>query len=187
MDERRGRPLLLIDIAVPRDIDPACARPRRREPVRHRRPPGGDRRSTSRRARRRPRGRTRSSRRRSAASRAGSGQLDALPTVAALHERGESIVEQVLAENAGRWEAASSRDLAARRSDARGPLPRACCTSPTIRLRSLGERAAATPAWRSCASCSACRDDSRRPSAQQQDDEPAVRTGARPPPRAAQR
>ena len=40
------------------------------------------------------------------------GQLDVRPTVAALREHGHAIVEQVLAENAGRWESASARDLA---------------------------------------------------------------------------
>ncbi len=31
-------------------------------------------------------------------------QIDALPTVAALRERGDAIVEQVLAKNSDRWE-----------------------------------------------------------------------------------
>ena len=35
------------------------------------------------------------------------GQLDVRPTIAALRERGDEIVERVLAENAGRWETAS--------------------------------------------------------------------------------
>ena len=39
MEARGGRPLLLIDIAVPRDIDPAVADARGRLPRRHRRPP----------------------------------------------------------------------------------------------------------------------------------------------------
>ena len=43
MRERAGRPMLLIDLAVPRDIDAACAEPRRHLPVRHRRPAGGGR------------------------------------------------------------------------------------------------------------------------------------------------
>ena len=40
------------------------------------------------------------------------GQLEALPTVTALREHGNVIVDRVLAENAGRWESASTRDLA---------------------------------------------------------------------------
>ncbi len=44
MSEREGRrALLLIDIAVPRDIDPGCAEHRGRHAVRHRRPAGGRR------------------------------------------------------------------------------------------------------------------------------------------------
>ena len=37
---RAGRPLLIVDIAVPRDVDPAVGRPRRRDPARHGRPAG---------------------------------------------------------------------------------------------------------------------------------------------------
>ena len=65
------------------------------------------------------------------------GQLDALPTVAALHERAENIVEQVLAENTGRWEAASSRDIARVEAMTRAVAAR-LLHEPTIRLRSLG-------------------------------------------------
>ena len=55
-------------------------------------------------------------------------QLDVMPTIAALREHGAEIVDQVLAENAGRWETrrrATSR--ASRRSRARSCS--ACCTS----------------------------------------------------------
>ena len=65
------------------------------------------------------------------------GQLDALPTVAALHERAEDIVEQVLAENTGRWEAASPRDIARVEAIARAVAAR-LLHEPTIRLRTLG-------------------------------------------------
>ena len=43
MQERGGRPMLLIDLAVPRDIDAACAELSGDRPARHRRPPGGRR------------------------------------------------------------------------------------------------------------------------------------------------
>ncbi len=136
MDERRGRALLLIDIAVPRDIDPACRdldgvslydiddlqavidlnlssraeeTPRAMEIVEE---------EIRRFAR-------------------WMGQLDALPTVAALHERAENIVAQVLAENTGRWEAASQRDIARVEAMARAVAAR-LLHEPTIRLRSLG-------------------------------------------------
>ena len=39
------------------------------------------------------------------------GQLETLPTVSALREHGDALVEQILAENEGRWESASERDL----------------------------------------------------------------------------
>ena len=79
-----------------------------------------------------------SSRRRSSASRAGSAQLDVMPTVAALREHGAEIVDQVLAENAGRWETASPRDLARVEAVARAVMQR-LLHEPTIRLKALQE------------------------------------------------
>jgi glutamyl-tRNA reductase len=64
------------------------------------------------------------------------GQLDVRPTIAALRERGDSIVEQVLEENAGRWESASPRDLARVEALARAVMGR-LLHEPTIRLKSL--------------------------------------------------
>ena len=40
MAARDGRPLLIVDIAMPRDVEPAVARARRRRPARHGRHPG---------------------------------------------------------------------------------------------------------------------------------------------------
>jgi glutamyl-tRNA reductase len=136
MAERRGRPLLLIDIAVPRDVESACAEledvtlydiddlqavvarnlssredqaPRAMEIVEQ---------EIHRFAR-------------------WLGQLDVLPTVSALREHGNAIVEQVLAENSGRWESASPRDVARVEAIARAIMSR-LLHEPTIRLRSLG-------------------------------------------------
>jgi glutamyl-tRNA reductase len=136
MAQRGGRPLLLIDIAVPRDIDPACGElegvtlydiddlqavaarnidtraaeaPQALEIVEE---------EIHRFAR-------------------WLGQLDAMPTVATLREHGNTIVQQVLAENAGRWETASDRDLARIEAVARAVMGR-LLHEPTIRLRSLG-------------------------------------------------
>jgi glutamyl-tRNA reductase len=136
MAQRERRPLLLIDIAVPRDIDPGCAElegvtlydiddlqavvasnlssraeeaPRAQEIVEE---------EIHRFAR-------------------WLGQLDALPTVSALREHGDAIVEQVLAENAGRWDTASARDIARIEAVARAVMSR-LLHEPTIRLRSLG-------------------------------------------------
>jgi glutamyl-tRNA reductase len=137
MRERRGRSLLLIDIAVPRDIDPACADlegvslydiddlqavvarnistrtaevPRAEEIVEE---------EIHRFAR-------------------WLGQLDALPTVSALREHGDAIVAQVLAENSARWEGASRADLARVEAIAHAVMSR-LLHEPTVRLRSLSE------------------------------------------------
>jgi glutamyl-tRNA reductase len=137
MGERPERPLLLIDIAVPRDVEADCAEldgvslydiddlqavlarnistresetPRAQEIVEE---------EIHRFAR-------------------WLGQVEALPTVSALREHGNAIVEQVLAENAGRWEAASPRDLARIEAVARAVMTR-LLHEPTIRLRSLSE------------------------------------------------
>jgi glutamyl-tRNA reductase len=137
MRERDGRPLLLIDIAVPRDVEAACAElegvslydiddlqavvarnistregelPRAEEIVEE---------EIHRFAR-------------------WLGQLETLPTVSALREHGNELVEQVLAENSGRWESASPRDLARIEAVARAVMSR-LLHEPTIRLRSLSE------------------------------------------------
>ena len=137
MAEREGRPLLLIDIAVPRDIDAGCGElegvtlydiddlqavvarnldtraseiPRAQEIVEE---------EIQRFAR-------------------WLGQLNVLPTVSALRKHGTALVEQVLAENAGRWESASPRDLARVEAVARAVMSR-LLHEPTIRLRSLSE------------------------------------------------
>ena len=137
MRERGGRSLLLIDIAVPRDVDAACGQldgvtlydiddlqavvarnlstragevPRAEEIVEE---------EIHRFAR-------------------WLGQLDALPTVSALREHGNALVEQVLAENGERWESASPRDLARIEAIARAVMTR-LLHEPTIRLRSLSE------------------------------------------------
>jgi glutamyl-tRNA reductase len=135
--QRDGRPLLLIDIAVPRDIEPRC----------------GDlegvtlydiddlqevlARNLSTRVEEVPRAEeiVEEEIRRFARW---LGQLEVLPTVSALREHGSAIVEQVLAENAGRWEAASERDLVRVEAIARAVANR-LLHEPTIRLRSLSQ------------------------------------------------
>jgi glutamyl-tRNA reductase len=141
MRERPGRPLLLIDIAVPRDIDPACGDlddvtlydiDDLQSVVSH----------------------TLSSR--SAEAEVAQeiveeeihrfarwmGQQDVLPTVAALREHGRTIVDQVLAENRGRWEGATDRDLARVDAIARAIMQR-LLHEPTIRVRESGHGRAA--------------------------------------------
>jgi glutamyl-tRNA reductase len=135
MREREGTPLLLIDIAVPRDIEAACgelegvtlydiddlqAVVARNRQVRE------DERAQAeavvedeiqRFAR-------------------WMGTLDVMPTITALREHGDTIVEQVLAENEGRWESASPRDRARIEALARSLMAR-LLHEPTIRLKSV--------------------------------------------------
>jgi glutamyl-tRNA reductase len=139
MRARKERPLVLIDIAVPRDIEHACAEL-----------PGvtlydiDDLQAVVART---------SSVRRGERARAEAivedeiqrfarwmGQLEVVPTIAALREHGAALVEQVLAENAGRWEGASPRDLARVEAIARAVMQR-LLHEPTIRLKSLEETA----------------------------------------------
>jgi glutamyl-tRNA reductase len=135
MRARDRRPLLLIDIAVPRDIDPLCAQLEGvtlrdiddlQAAVTH---------NLSSRAADVPAAEE------IIAAEIGRfaewlGELDVRPTIGRLHERGERIVEAVLEENAGRWESASARDLARVEALARAVVAR-LLHEPTIRLRSL--------------------------------------------------
>jgi glutamyl-tRNA reductase len=109
MSTRDGRPLLLVDIAVPRDIEPAC------------RELAGvslhDIDDVQQIAERNASGRE------AEAPRAESilaaeldrferwhASLEVVPTISALRERGDEIVRRVLAENDGRWETLSEAD-----------------------------------------------------------------------------
>ena len=134
MEERHGRPLLLIDLAVPRDIEHACgALPGvslydvdglQAQVARHR---------TVRRAEaRKAEGLVEEE---IQAFAGWLGQLEVLPTVAALRSRGDAIVEQVLADNAGRWESTSERDLQRIEAVARAVAKR-LLHEPTLRAKS---------------------------------------------------
>lgn len=134
---RDGRPIVLIDIAVPRDIEPACGELRgvtlldiddlqtavqRNMQVRE-----GEREQASiiveaeiqRFAR-------------------WMGQLDVRPTITELRAHGDAIVEQVLDENAGRWESLSPRDRARVEAMARSIMQRVL-HEPTLRLKALAD------------------------------------------------
>ncbi len=134
---RGGRALIMIDIAVPRDIDPRCGELEGvtlydiddlQQVVA---------RNLDTRASEVPRAEqiVEEEIRRFAGW---LGQLEALPTVSALREHGDAIVAQVLAENDGRWESASPRDLVRVEALARSIANR-ILHEPTIRLRSLSE------------------------------------------------
>src|SRR4051794_16691789 len=108
-EQRDSRPLLMIDIAVPRDIDPGVRDlpgvtlydmdDLQRQVSRNL----GSRESEARRAR----VIVREEVERFASWRS---SLDVVPTIAALRERGDRIVEQVLHENSGRWTSLSDGD-----------------------------------------------------------------------------
>lgn len=135
MRDRDGKPLLLIDLAVPRDIDPACADidgvtlrdiddlqavVSRNIEVRESDVPAAERIVAEEIKR----------------FAVWLGSLDVLPAVAALRGHGNEIVETVLAENAGRWESASKADQARAEAIARAVMSR-LLHEPTIRLKSL--------------------------------------------------
>ena len=136
----RDQPLLLIDIAVPRDIDPDCAEidgvtlydmddlqavVARNLGVRESERDAAEaivEDEINRFAR-------------------WLGQLDVLPTIAALRAHGDEIAAQVVAENAGRWESASPRDLARVDAMSRAIVSR-LLHEPTIRLKSSASHGA---------------------------------------------
>ena len=134
---RPERPLLLIDIAVPRDVDPLCAQL------------AGvtlyDIDDLQRVVARNLNVRQAEARRAEAIVEeeiqrfAGwLGSLEAMPTIAALRARGEEVVAGVLAENAGRWESLSARDRARVNALAHTVMNR-LLHEPTVRMKRTGE------------------------------------------------
>jgi glutamyl-tRNA reductase len=136
MRMRNGRPLLLVDLAVPRDIDPQCGElagvtvldmdSLQRSVGRH------------------------MSVRRAEARRAEGiveeeihtfarwlGSLEVLPTLAALRARGDAVVDGLLEENAGRWESLTDRDRERVAALARAVVNR-FLHEPTARVKELG-------------------------------------------------
>jgi glutamyl-tRNA reductase len=140
LEERADRPLLLMDIAVPRDIDPAV-----------RGLPGitlYDMDDLQHAVARNMSGRE------AEATKAGTlieqeverftqwlGSLEVVPTIAALRERGDDIVAQVLRENEHRWDSMSDEDRGRVELMARAVVSR-LLHEPTLRLKeSEGDRA----------------------------------------------
>ena len=140
MAAREGRPLLVIDIAVPRDVESAAAQidgvtvydidDLQRVVARNLEVRAGERTAAD--------AIVEQELQRFATW---MGQLDVSPTIAALREHGQAIVERVLAENAGRWEGLSPRDEARVEAVARSVMQR-LLHEPTIRLKSAGEEGA---------------------------------------------
>jgi glutamyl-tRNA reductase len=136
MEARGGRPLLLIDIAVPRDIDPACGDIEGITLI--------DVDGLNDVLRRNLQGRE------AEAQRAETiveeeldrfavwlASLEVLPTISALRSHAEGIVEKVLAENASRWESASDADLERIEKMARAVVNR-LLHEPTVQLKERG-------------------------------------------------
>jgi glutamyl-tRNA reductase len=135
MRSRQHRPLLLIDLAVPRDIDSDCAgidgvslydiddlqaviaRNRKVRQAEARKAEGIIEEEIQHFA-------------------AWLGSLEILPTLAALRVHAAEIADQVIAENAGKWESASPRDLERVEALARAVVNR-LLHDPTVRLKEL--------------------------------------------------
>ncbi|MEK6326699.1 MAG: glutamyl-tRNA reductase [Actinomycetota bacterium] len=138
MEARHARPLLLIDLAVPRDIHPDC---RQVEGVSLH-----DMDDLQALVERNASGREAEARRAESVLRAELGRFerwlasqDVTPTVASLRERATEIVDRVLAENEPRWESLSEGDRERMQAMARAIASR-LLHKPTLRLkRSSGE------------------------------------------------
>ena len=128
MAERDARPLLLIDLAVPRDIHPSC------------RELGGvtvhDMDDLQALVERNTSGRESEARRAEKILDAEQARFEewlsgqeVTPTVAALRARADEIVERALAENEGRWESLSATPTASGCERWRARSPAGSCTS----------------------------------------------------------
>jgi glutamyl-tRNA reductase len=135
MEARAGRPMLLIDLAVPRDIDASCAditgvslydiddlqaviaRNRRVRQVEARKAEGIIEEEIQHFA-------------------AWLGSLEVLPTLSALRAYATDIAEQVVRENAGKWESVSPRDLERIDAVARAIVNR-LLHEPTVRMKEV--------------------------------------------------
>ena len=133
MAERPERPLLAIDIAVPRDIDPSC------------REIGGvtvhDIDDVQQIAERNESGREAEARRAELILEAELerferwlGLQEVVPTISALREHGDEVVRRVLAENEGRWEGLSEADRE-RVEKMAGAIASRLLHDPTLRIR----------------------------------------------------
>jgi glutamyl-tRNA reductase len=133
MTLRDGRPLLIVDIAVPRDIDPRC-----------RELPGvslHDVDDVQQIVARNASGREAEAKRAEAILDAEQarferwlGSLEVVPTVASLRERADELVRRVLAENESRWESLSEADRDRLQQMARAIVSR-LLHEPTLRMK----------------------------------------------------
>ena len=138
VEQRQGRPLLLIDIAVPRDIDPTVRELRGITLY--------DMDDLQREVARNMNGReAEAAKARVIVEREVErfaewlAILDVVPTVAALRQRGEEIVQRVLRENEPRWERLGEADRRRVEAMARSIVNR-LLHEPTLRIKSAAER-----------------------------------------------
>ena len=138
VEQRQGRPLLLIDIAVPRDIDPTV---RELQGITL-----YDMDDLQREVARNMNGReAEAAKARVIVEREVErfaewlASLDVVPTVAALRQRGEEIVQRVLRENEPRWERLGEADRRRVEAMARSIVNR-LLHEPTLRIKSAAER-----------------------------------------------
>ncbi len=135
MRARAARPMLLIDLAVPRDIDSACGElagvslydidDLQAVVARNRRVRQGEARKAE--------GIVEEEIQQFAAW---LGSLEVLPTLSALRAHANAIAEQVVRENAGRWESASERDLERVEAISRALVNR-LLHEPTLRMKEV--------------------------------------------------
>ena len=138
MRERGGRPVLLIDLAVPRDIDPDC---RDMEGVSLH-----DVDDVQQIVERNASGREAEARRAEgildselARFESWLGSQEVVPTVSAMRERADQIVERVLEENSSRWENLSDADRERVELLARAIAAR-LLHEPTVRIKGVADR-----------------------------------------------
>jgi glutamyl-tRNA reductase len=135
MTARRGRPLLLVDLAVPRDIDPDCGTidgvtlldmdVLQRRVSRHMSVRRGEARRAEEIVEEEIQGFAR-----------WLGSLEVLPTLAALRAHGDAVVDGLLSDNASRWEALTERDRERVDALARAVVNR-LLHEPTMRVKGL--------------------------------------------------
>jgi glutamyl-tRNA reductase len=135
MESRDGRPLLLIDLAVPRDVEPECAELRdvtlidmdglQAQVARGLNARGAEARQAEQIVEE------------EIQSFAGwLGSLEVTPTLRALRARADAVVDRLLAENDGRWEALTPRDRTRVETLARAAVSR-LLHEPTMRVKGL--------------------------------------------------
>jgi glutamyl-tRNA reductase len=135
MEGRPGRPMLLLDLAVPRDIDPASAEIKGVSlyDIDDLEAAVARNRSIRQAEARKAEGIIEEEIQKFAAW---LGSLEVLPTISSLREHATEIAEQVLHDNAGKWESASERDIERADAIARAIVNR-LLHEPTVRMKEL--------------------------------------------------